>query len=115
MDDLFEEVECEKVFKGKLVGRCQQHVEGFEIVYRLYETPRQKLACVVRKNPAWSASASFKDETWGEMAQDSNWWKPQYQLHIADNYEELEQLIGQDVVHVLQKSSAPKKVEYLDI
>lgn len=103
------------MFSGKLLSRKQVNAEGFEVVYRLYETPRGKLACVVRKNPAWRLSRNFDDQKWDEISQDPNWWQPQYQLHIADSYEELEQQIGVKLVEALRNSSTPTKVEYLDI
>lgn len=107
--------ECVKVFSGKLLSRKQVNAEGFEVVYRLYETFRGKLACVVRKNPAWQSSRNFDDEKWDEVSQDPKWWQPQYQLHIAASYEELEQQIGAKLVEALRNGVTPTKVEYLDI
>lgn len=106
---------CEKIFQGKLIARKQLQEEGFELAYRLYETPRGKLACVVRKNPAWQNSTQLKERQWAEMSQDLQWWQPHYQLYVADDYQELKQQLGDTVVDMLQGSVAPTKTEYLDI
>lgn len=124
MDKEYEEIrvtldkngkECVKIFQGSLLSRTQINDDGFEVAYRLYETPRRKLACVVRKNPAWPSVSNFADEKWGDISQDPQWWQPQYHLHVVDDYEELEQQIGAELTKALRDNASPPEVEYLDI